>query len=274
MVSSWKWWACQLLPLLLAGCTFQCETSVDIPLGERDLPSEILPIIVDSMPPEKPPQKKAKTMYVIAKSGLRLRKGPSLDAESVAKLSYGESVTTGAEAPGEAAVVEGIRGMMIHVRAGEQSGYAFSGFLSSLPVPVYEDGMGKKKHEKAYFETLQDRNYAVSSTETGNTLTFRLPAASLQEAFLIARELFFIPAEYHFPQAGKTTLSTPENPSKAAKEGPYDYVTQYFVLKTDDAGAPYKLTYHDDSEVGGREIVIQPNANEGGFELQRRSFAH
>ncbi len=77
-------------------------------------------------------------LKVMAKSGLKLRVQPTLDAPTLEILQYGEDVTVSNDFVPLATTtrIEWVEGNWIKVKHGDQEGFVFDGFLSSLNVPI------------------------------------------------------------------------------------------------------------------------------------------
>lgn len=79
-------------------------------------------------------------LTVMAKSGLKLRVQPSLDAPTLEVLQYGEDVTVSSDfVPTDNTTrIEWVEGNWIKVKHGDQEGFVFDGFLSPLNVPIHD----------------------------------------------------------------------------------------------------------------------------------------
>lgn len=77
------------------------------------------------------------TFYVFAPSGLKLRQSPSTKGKVLTTLEYGSplQLLKGEKAGGRLSI-EGIDGHWVKVKAGQNTGYLFDGFISSLQAPV------------------------------------------------------------------------------------------------------------------------------------------
>jgi len=174
-----------------------------------------------------------KTQYVYAKSGLNIRKTPSLSSELVTKVPFGSKLELMDDAkPPVQLTYEGLKGVWKLVKYGTDQGYAFEGFFGVFPVPQY--GIGVKEYfTKNYgpFEKVVTNKYNVSATEDygwdiecyfncgvkmhltadgfGTVDTITLPGMTIQQAFVFLK-LFDLPLlkEMTFPQkSGVKTLS-------------------------------------------------------------------
>jgi len=77
--------------------------------------------------------------YVYAQSGLNLRSAPETNGQVIKVIPFGDKVEI-LELTDKQQQIEWIDGLWVKVRHGEQEGYLFEGFLSSLPLPSVIDG--------------------------------------------------------------------------------------------------------------------------------------
>ncbi|MDX2285947.1 MAG: SH3 domain-containing protein [Bacteroidia bacterium] len=79
--------------------------------------------------------------YIIAPSGLNLRKTPDPKGAVLTKLAYGTAVSVADDGKPDAAFsTEGIGGYWAFVKSGAFSGYLFDGYLTSMPAPPKDCG--------------------------------------------------------------------------------------------------------------------------------------
>ena len=79
-------------------------------------------------------------LYVVANSGLTLRTAPSLSAESLGVIEFGSSVEV-LNQPDSVQYfdkVNWVEGRWLFVECDGVTGYMFDGYLSDLPMPIYE----------------------------------------------------------------------------------------------------------------------------------------
>jgi Bacterial SH3 domain len=84
------------------------------------------------------------TLNVVAMSGLKLREKGNLNSKAISSMKFADKVIVLRVRPNEVTekeIVEGFSGIWIKVKYGTSEGYAFDGFLSSLPIL-------KSKYEK------------------------------------------------------------------------------------------------------------------------------
>lgn len=216
--------------------------------------------------------------YITAPSGLNLRATEDGKSEVLTKIPYGGQATLLSEGKQASNFkVEGMEGNMSYLAYEGQKGYAFSGFLATLPPPKGEPG-DKYQYIRDYVSFLQEEGFKAKLEENGteeSTLKITLPDLGLNGCFMITKKLFYIPGEYALPAPGATiTYSTPKNPSRAAQEGPYDYVTQTMTHGSREGLGSVLITYKDDSEVGGRKITIEPEKTGTGMVINLQTWSH
>ncbi len=276
---------------LLISCTDQQETSPDLPshpdthskdtLKGSNMGNEVP--VPDQVNSSENGSASEKVLYVLASSGLNLRKTSDPASEVLTNIPYGGAVTSQSLSEnGTLMTVENMAGKMVQVHYEDQSGFAFSGFLSPIPPP---EGTPEDKYQyiSDYVADLQKRGFKANLVEAkteDSRLSLELPLVDFNAGYLIMKKLFFIPNTYILPKPGETiTYSTPESPGQAALDGPYDYVTQSVTYQGSPGSYEKKIVYFDDNEVGGREITITAWAkNEGdgvsGVRMNLRNWAH
>lgn len=108
-------------------------------------------------------------LKVMAKSGLKLRLSPNLDAPVLDVIRYGETVTQADDfVPSlNSFKVNWVKGSWIKVNYNKQEGFIFNGFVSDLAVPSEEmefastiGGLSQSLYNWAY------NNYDLISTDT------------------------------------------------------------------------------------------------------------
>ncbi|WP_031426578.1 SH3 domain-containing protein [Flavimarina sp. Hel_I_48] len=148
-----------------------------------------------------------KVLYVIAPSGLILRRDDNLQSDQLAKMPYATKVEVLDRPDNSAIEVANISGNMINIKFNSMSGFAYNGYLSRFKVP------NAKEKSEDYAKRLQvEYPEATFSTENkeengapATSVQLSIPAGSWSEAFLVAKQLFDISTEYNFP--GLTGLS-------------------------------------------------------------------
>ncbi len=174
----------------------------DTPKEEKSIPT------AEKVETKKPPPS---VLYVIAPSGLILRQQAALDSKRIGKMPYGSTVNVvSPDSTGNTLEVANIPGSMLRVNYKDTTGFAYSGFLTQFSAP--KNG----EHANQYAQRLKtDFPSVIFETKKGGTadhaqtkLILTLPARSWSEAFLIAKQLFKLPAEFNFPRLSGPAEST------------------------------------------------------------------
>jgi len=192
-------------------------------------------------------------MYVIAPSGLLLRKEDNLASEQLGKMPYGASVKVLSRPDNSSISVSGIKGHMIQVQYNDITGFAYDGYLTRFKVPQ------RKETPERYANRLKEDFPKVSAgsgndekDKTSTTSTqIVIPAGSWSEAFLIAKQLYDIPAEYNFPGL--------EGPDKSSSKSNQEHA---FTSSLEAARAENMLTsitYIESVQGSSRTVKITQN---------------
>lgn len=215
------------------------------------------------------------TRYVLAPSGLNLRRSADPKSEILATLPFGASVFLADGTPGEEFSVDHLPGRMVPALKDTTEGYLFDGYLSHLAPPKpFREG-NKWDYLRQFAEDHSDEGVVLHLEQdefSARQGSLFLPNASMASAFLLGKILFFIPGEYLYPLEQHVTLSTQDAPSKAAQESPYSHVEQFFTWETDPDTEADMLAYYDESEVGGRKITWKPGPE--GITIHLESWTH
>jgi len=155
--------------------------------------------------------------YVMVPNGLSLRATNTLDSEKLAVMPFKSKVVLLEEASDKPIEVEHIKGGMHKIRYEGQTGFAFSGFLSQLPLPQEEE-----QSTEDYIATLKEQFPDVTfeskandpEFHEGSTVTFTLPATNWHEAFYIVSAMYQSPKTLGFPKPSGPELETIEDPEK------------------------------------------------------------
>jgi hypothetical protein len=129
------------------------------------------------------------TFYVLATGGLRLRASADLTSEKKEVLSYGSKVEVAPLNALPIDAVSGLQGKMVKTMQGNKEGFAFDGYLSSIPVPKERQTAAqyamwlKNKKLAANFEQIESADGMEAED------VFSIPARNFQEAFLIGKKL-------------------------------------------------------------------------------------
>ena len=183
MASFYKYTLLALLALSILSCG-------DSPKKETEQPPEVIA--------EKKPELPA-VLYVIAPSGLILRKSADLNSERIDKIPYGGKVDVLTNELTTTLEVANIPGAMLNIKYGDTTGYAFSGYLTQFMTP----GNGENANQyaqrlKSDFPEVQF-NTDNGVNNSGTRLVLTLPARDWAEAYLIAKQLFDLPTSFDFP---------------------------------------------------------------------------
>lgn len=108
-------------------------------------------------------------LYVMANSGLTLRVEPSLDSESLGVVEFGSSVQVlnQPDSIQKTEVFNWVKGKWIFVEYDGVNGYMFDGYLSALPIPVYEFERCQMDLDLVYpLESWADVNLGEKNSKT------------------------------------------------------------------------------------------------------------
>jgi len=154
--------------------------------------------------------------YVMAASGLSLRKSNTTKSDKLAVMPYGSMVTVKLQTKQTSISVEHIEGAMQAVVFNGLEDYCFNGYLSPYPMPV------KGVSVKDYVAQLKAKNAAVTYKQKENDSSFhqgyreflKLPNIQWHEAYYIAQNLFDVPRSLVFPNPNGITYEVIEEPTK------------------------------------------------------------
>lgn len=194
-------------------------------------------------------------MYVIAPSGLLLRKEDNLDSEQVGKMPYGASVEVLDRPDNQPIKVAGIEDHMIQVRYNDITGYAYNGYLTRFKVPQ------RKETPERYASRLQEDFPKVSAgngngdndKSTATSAQLVIPAGSWSEAFLIAKQLYDIPLEYNFPGL--------KGPDKSSVQSRQAHAFSSTLKAERTANILTSITYTESSKGSSRTVKITQNGD-------------
>ena len=220
------------------------------------------------------PTPSTQSAFVAAQGGLILRAGPDRSTAALATLPYGTQVSVQPAIGRDSLLVDQLRGTMVAATFEGQAGYLFSGYLVTVPPPPLQHSH-RIERVSEYADALRKAGLPAQNTSHGDENSewgITVPIEDLQSAFLIGRVLFGIPADYHFPDADKVVLATPEKPSEAVRNGHYDYVTQHFTRDYNANAALIGITYYDDNEVGGRKVRFRQEGS--AWTITQEDWSH
>lgn len=210
------------------------------------------------------------TYYIVAPSGLNLRESAEANSTKVARLVYGEKVELITPASQSVMFVDGIPGRMAQIQTGDHSGYAFDGYLSRFPAPsknqtteAYVESIRNAYLEVFYESNLRDWGGYIQQEEA-----ITLFGTEWSEAFLIAKQLYQLPAEFAFPSASSDTISIIPN-SKG-----YEHAwTDELAVKRSVSGDFISISYSFRAEGGGKHIIIEYIEAERGLRISETQIA-
>ncbi len=138
------------------------------------------------------------TYYVLAEKGLTMREEPNLDSKKLEVVNYGLAVQVIAEDAHAISPVGGLTGKMVKVIHGDNEGYMFDGYLSSIPVPLKNQGV------EEYVKSLKRKSLSADNryedeNEMSAAEVVSIPAASFQEALLIGQRLGLLSISFDIP---------------------------------------------------------------------------
>ncbi len=192
-------------------------------------------------------------MYVIAPSGLLLRKEDNLDSEQLGKMPYGASVKVLSRPDNSSISVSGIEGHMIQVQYNDITGFAYDGYLTRFKVPQ------RKETPERYGNRLKE-DFPTVSAGSGNdkkdktsAIQLTIPAGSWSEAFLIAKQLYDIPAEYNFPGL--------KGPDKSSSKSHQEHAFTSTLKAARAVNTLTSITYTENAQDSTKTITITQNGN-------------
>lgn len=145
-------------------------------------------------------------LYVTASTGLSLREYANLQSDKIGLMPYGTKVKVITIEGTPTMNIGGIKGGMDEIEFNHKKGFAFNGYLSKFFPPerdISAKGYADELQE-VYKSVMYSESIGGTVSEPTNTETLVLPTNQWHEAYYIAKELFFIPSEFKFPnQKGK-----------------------------------------------------------------------
>ncbi|MBK9452467.1 MAG: SH3 domain-containing protein [Bacteroidetes bacterium] len=209
-------------------------------------------------------QKPKGTYYVGANAGLNLRAVATTTGDKLATGLYGDAVEIITPAKDQSMVVDGITGGMAQVNHNGKTGYMFDGYLLAFPAP--NKSVEVEKYVGDLWTAEADVLHEVLRRDWGGyaqyTQTIFFKEIRWADAFVIAKNLFGIPAplQYHGDK-GKGVVTT-KNPNAISEAWTDELQTTYTA-----SGTIEKIVYSYRAEGGGHVISIEPTT-ETGFTLK------
>ena len=218
------------------------------------------------------PYKTGTQLYVHSPIGLNLRSSPNLNSNKVARMHYGDKVMV-LSRPDSLRVIkyDNIYSLWIQVKFKNHQGYAFGGYLSHLPTPstrslkdyktklktaglilanegsednLIDSGKKKKRKKKKRKNKTDLANNAEQSITLSNT--------KFIDGFLVARQLFGIPATFRYPGPSTTTLTIINDPGlNPNKTG------QSLQIKRNPKGEIIEMTLVEKSQGRERKSTVK-----------------
>jgi len=157
-------------------------------------------------------------LYVIAPSGLSLRKEDDVASEKLASMPLGSQVTLIDSPVATDMIVEHIEGAMLEINYNGQTGFAFSGYLAPIRLLKKEEAV--EDYIAALKKSHPNINYESKSNDPdfheGITDTYVLPVSHWHEAYYIVSAMYKIPKSLGFPNPEGPVQSVIEDPKKPA----------------------------------------------------------
>lgn len=228
---------CIALVGILMSCTNQKKETINTTPSENSAVTTEKPLLAEAIPSENTVINKG--FYVIANSGLSLRKGTNLRSEKLLTLPYGAQISYLYTPENTEMTIEGIKGAMIAVEYQGAEGFVFSGYTSEI-APPHED-----ESVSAYAKRISSDTHKIKATEQphpkgstfGMTKSIKLPAKDWGTTLRIAERLFDLPSISNISLTN-TSKSIYVNPNKRTKT-----VKDEYEIQRDAKGAITALTY-------------------------------
>lgn len=206
--------------------------------------------------------------YVMAASGLSLRKSNTTKSDKLAVMPYGSMVIVKPQTTQTSISVDHIEGVMQAAVFNGLEGYCFSGYLSPYPMPV------KGVSVEDYIEQLKAKDAAVTYEQKENGPDFhqgysefiKLPNVNWHEAYYIAQNLFEIPRSLVFPNPSGITSEIIEEPTKPKDVWSSDLTVKRTSNQLDT------ITYSWRAEGSGYGVIItRPDLSQ--LQIEHFAFA-
>lgn len=206
------------------------------------------------------------TFYVLAPSGLNLRKDADPNSAKLDLIPLGGKVTLLTASTAKNLTVDQLSGGMAKVKYGDKTGFVFDGYLSRFPAPKQSINTPGGYTLENYVEKLRENPDAsiiheehsmdyggISSSES----SIYIPSQNWQEAFLIAKLLLNIPPKLLFPKPTKAVETIIPNPDKKQQAW-----SDEMTVERDKTGQLISINYHFRGEGGGWGAVITSELDE------------
>lgn len=206
------------------------------------------------------------TFYVLAPSGLNLRKDVDPNSAKLDLIPLGGKVTLLTASTAKNLTVDQLSGGMAKVKYGDKTGFVFDGYLSRFPAPKQSINTPGGYTLENYVEKLRENPDAsiiheehsmdyggISSSES----SIYIPSQNWQEAFLIAKLLLNVPPKLLFPKPTKAVETIIPNPDKKQQAW-----SDEMIVERDKTGQLIRINYHFRGEGGGWGAVITSELDE------------
>ncbi len=198
-----------------------------------------------------------KPYYVIANSGLSLRKGTNLRSEKLLTLPYGSQISYLYTPENTEMIIEGIQGAMIAVEYQGAKGFVFSGYTTQIAPPREDESFS------AYAKRISTDTHKVVVTEQahpkgskyGMTKSIELPAKDWKTTLNIAQRLLDLPktSVIDLSNSSKHIYVNPDKRTKTVKDE--------YEVKRGVNGSITTLTYTYQIRDYSRSVTIIKKGN-------------
>lgn len=211
------------------------------------------------------------TFYVLAPSGLNLRKDADPNSAKLDLIPLGGKVTLLTASTAKNLTVDQLSGGMAKVKYGDKTGFVFDGYLSKFPPPKKAINTEGEYKIETYVEKLREVPDATVLHEEhtmdyggiySSESSIHLSTQNWQEAFLIAKLLMNIPPKLLYPKVNRAVETIIPNPDK--KEQAW---SDELKVERDKTGQLISISYYYRSEGGGWGAVISKSTE--GTETQK-----
>lgn len=172
------------------------------------------------------------TYYISAANGLVMREGPNLEANKVKVIDYGAAIQVFIKDTSAVPPVGGMIGKMVKVIHGQDKGYMFDGYLSSIPVPLE----GQSTNE--YINSLKKKSLLAEEGWKDEAEFVSIPAANFQEALLIVQHLGLLQITFDIPVKSAKQLKFIFNNQNNTAERDLEYLVDgEYIFRTSEVNS-------------------------------------
>jgi len=229
---------CMVLAIALISCTNQKKETINtVPDQDTAIINTEKPLLAEAIPTTTVAVNKP--YYVIANSGLSLRKGTNLRSEKLLTLPYGSQLSYLYTPENTEMAIDGIQGAMIAVEYQGAKGFVFSGYTTQIAPPREDESFS------AYAERISTDTHKIMVTKKphpkgpkyGMTKSMKLPVKDWRTTLNIAQRLLDLPQTSNI-DLSNTLKSIYVNPDKRTQTTKDEY-----EIKRDTKGSITVLTY-------------------------------